>query len=369
MKGFYVDPGEQIDGAVSAIEAIRREMGKRLLILGHYYQQDEVIQHADVIGDSLELSRRAAAETSAERIVFCGVHFMAESADILAGEHQTVYMPNINAGCPMADMAPIRQVEKAWQELQSLGAGWLPVVYVNSTAAVKAFCGKNGGCTCTSSNARQVFQWVFARNKRVWFIPDEHLGTNTAHDIGLPDDAVAVYDPDSPGRSAPAEPGSKQGRLNDAASAINAERLARVRVLVWQGYCHVHMFTVEDVEAARRKYPGARIIVHPETPQVVTRLADAHGSTSQIIRYVEAQPEGVTIIVGTEWHLVKRLARRYRGNRVIVPLRQSVCRDMTRTQEENLLLLLKEWRPENEMHVPPELKHYARLALTRMLSL
>ncbi|MBU4198648.1 MAG: quinolinate synthase NadA [Verrucomicrobia bacterium] len=360
MKGCYMNPGEQIDGAASAIEAIRKELGKQLLILGHYYQRDEVLRHADVVGDSLELSRRAA-ESSAERIVFCGVHFMAESADILTGDNQTVYMPDVNAGCPMADMAPLRQVEKAWADLQARGGGWLPVVYVNSRASVKAFCGMHGGSTCTSSNAAKVFQWVFAQDKRVLFIPDEHLGTNTAHDLGLPDDAVAVYDPDSPGRSAPTEPGSEQGGLT-------ADAIARTRVLVWPGYCHVHMFRIVDIEAARNQYPGAKVIVHPETPKAVTRLADAHGSTSQIIRYVDSQPEGSTIVVGTELHLVERMARQHQGRRVIVPLRPSVCRNMALTNEAKLLLLLEGWLAENEVRVAPELKHPARQALERMLA-
>lgn len=345
-----MNPGEQHAGAASAIEAIRKELGNQLLILGHYYQRDEVLRHADVMGDSLELSRRAA-ESTAERIVFCGVHFMAESAAILAGDQQTVYLPDVKAGCPMADMAPLRHVEKAWTDLQARGGGWLPVVYVNSSAAVKAFCGSQGGSTCTSSNAAKVFQWVFAQGKRIFFIPDEHLGTNTAHDLGLPDNTVAVYDPDR-----------EQGGLS-------ADTLARSRVLVWAGYCHVHIFSIEDIAAARTKHPGAKVIVHPETPQAVTRLADAHGSTSQIIRYVDSQPEGSTIVVGTELHLVERLARQHQGRRVIVPLRPSVCRNMALTNETNLLFLLEEWFAENEVHVAPELKHPARQALRRMLSL
>jgi quinolinate synthase len=345
-----MNQSEQDDGAASAIKAIRAKLGKQTLILGHYYQRDEVVRHADFVGDSLDLSRRAA-ESAAERIVFCGVHFMAESADILTGERQTVYMPDINAGCPMADMAPLRHVAKAWADLQARSEGWLPVVYVNSSAAVKDFCGMHGGSACTSSNAAKVFRWVFAQNKRVFFIPDEHLGTNTAHDLGLPDDAVAIYDPDS-----------KLGGLT-------AEAIAHVRVLVWPGHCHVHIFSVEDIQAARSKYPGAKVIVHPETPKAVTRLADAHGSTSQIIRYVEAQPEGSTIVVGTELHLVERLASRHHGRRLVVPLRPSVCRDMALTNEARLLLLLETWPAENEVHVAPDLKQPARQALSRMLAL
>ncbi len=346
-----MNTGKQANaGRAAAIAAIRRRLGKKLLILGHYYQRDEVLRHADFEGDSLELSRRAA-ESAAGRIVFCGVHFMAESADILTADRQTVFMPDVNAGCPMADMAPLRQVARAWAELQARGGGFLPVVYVNSSAAVKAFCGENGGSACTSSNAAKVFRWVLDQGKRIFFIPDEHLGTNTAHDLGLPDEAVAVYDPDLPG-----------GGLTEA-------NLARVKVLVWLGYCHVHIFAVEDIQAARQKYPGAKIIVHPETPKAVTRLADAHGSTSQIIRYVEAQPEGAAIVVGTELHLVERLARQQQGRRAVAKLRPSACRNMALTNEANLLDLLERWPAANAVRVPPELKAPARQALSRMLEM
>ncbi len=336
---------------VRAIEAVRNKLGKKLLILGHYYQRAEVLRHADVVGDSLELSHRAAAETAAEKIAFCGVHFMAESADSLISDQQSVYMPDVNAGCPMAEMAPLRHVEKAWADLQARSGDFLPVVYVNSSGAVKAWCGREGGSACTSSNAGQVFQWVFAQGKRVFFVPDEHLGTNTAYDLGLPDDSVAVYDPDS------------------KAGGLTADELAGARVLVWPGYCHVHIFAVEDIEAARRNYPDAKIIVHPETPKTVTRMADAHGSTAQIIRYVDVQPEGSTIVVGTELHLVERLARQHLGRRLIVPLRPSVCRNMALTNERNLLDLLENWSEANRVRVAPEFKSNARLALSRMLDL
>lgn len=332
-----------------SIEALRKQWGKKLFILGHYYQQDEVLQHADVTGDSLELSRRAAAEKEAERIVFCGVHFMAESADILSSPHQAIYMPDIHAGCPMADMAPLREVQQVWKDIQAVTTGWVPVVYVNSSAAVKAFCGEHGGSTCTSSNAVKVFQWVLGQGKRILFIPDEHLGANTARDLGLPDEAVAVYDP-----------GKKWG-------GVGVDGIARARVLVWKGYCHVHTFTVDDITSARLRYPGAKIIVHPETPAAAARLADAHGSTSQIIRYVEAAPAGTTVVIGTEFHLVDRLARQHRGRLTIVPLRQSVCRNMILTTEAKLLALLEQWPEEQIVRVSDPLRVNARKALERML--
>ncbi|MBI2440422.1 MAG: quinolinate synthase NadA [Lentisphaerae bacterium] len=344
------------------IEAIRRQWGRKLFIPGHYYQQDEVLAHADVAGDSLELSRRAAQAQEAERIVFCGVHFMAESAAIMSGAHQRVYMPVIHAGCPMADMAPLREVEQVWKDLQAAAEslpeserarqqGWLPVVYVNSSAAVKAFCGAHGGSTCTSSNAPKVIQWAFNQGKRVLFIPDEHLGVNTAYDMGLKDDEVAVYDPGKPW------------------GGVGVAGIARACLLAWKGFCVVHTFTADEVIAARRKYPGAKIIVHPETPAPATRLADAHGSTSQIIRYVEAAPDGATIIIGTEWHLVDRLARQHRARLTIVPLRQSVCRNMKLTTAANLLALLQKWPEENIVSVPEPLRADARKALARMLEL
>ena len=343
-----------------SIEALRKQWGKKLFILGHYYQQDEVLQHADVTGDSLELSRAAAAAKEAERIVFCGVHFMAESADILSSVHQAIYMPDTHAGCPMADMAPLREVLKVWQELQAVAtdlsspersaqAGWVPVVYVNSSAAVKAFCGEHGGSTCTSSNAGKVLQWVLNQGKRILFIPDEHLGVNTAHDLGLPDEVVAVYDP------------------GQAWGGVGVDGITRARVLVWKGYCHVHAFTADDVIAARRQYPSAKIIVHPETPKAACRLADAHGSTSRIIKYVEAAPAGSTVVIGTEWHLVDSLARVHRGRLTIVPLRQSVCRDMILTTEANLLELLEQWSEEQIVRVSEPLRVNARKALARML--
>lgn len=332
-----------------SIEALRKQWGKKLFILGHYYQKDEVLQHVDVTGDSLELSRRAAAEREAERIVFCGVHFMAESAAILSSPCQAIYMPDIHAGCPMADMAPLREVQQVWQELQAVTTGWLPVVYVNSSAAVKAFCGEHGGSTCTSSNAAKLFQWVFNQGKRILFIPDEHLGANTARDLGLPDEAVAVYDP-----------GKKWG-------GVGVDGIARARVLVWKGYCHVHTFVADDITAARRQYPGAKIIVHPETPSSATRLADEHGSTSQIIKYVAAAPAGATVVIGTEWHLVDRLARQHHGRLTIVPLRQSVCRNMILTTEAKLLALLERWPEEQIVRVIEPLRVNARKALERML--
>lgn len=333
------------------IDAIRRELGSRLLILGHHYQNPTVIRHADVTGDSLELARKAAA-SQAERIVFCGVHFMAESADILTTPAQTVYMPETAAGCPMANMADDQQVEKAWAFLRRHGDDWLPVVYVNSTARIKAFCGRTGGSACTSSNAAKVFQWVFAQGKKVFFLPDTHLGVNSAHDLGLPDNQVAIYDYQKP-----------DGGLDPAT-------LKDIRVLVWSGYCPIHVnFKVSDVEAARANYPDAKIIVHPESPKEIVRMVDAHGSTSQIIQYVKAAAPGSTIIIGTESQLVRRLADEYKGKVDIKMLKGSFCPNMAKTNEQNLLRVLRDWPDRNIVKVPASLIPEARLCLERMLKL
>lgn len=333
------------------IDAIRKSLGPNLLILGHQYQNPSVLRHVDVIGDSLELARKAAAST-AERIVFCGVHFMAESADILTGPRQTVYMPETAAGCPMADMADSYTVDKAWSFLQQHGGGWLPVVYVNSTARVKAFCGRNGGSACTSSNAPKVFQWALNQQKKIFFLPDIHLGANSAHDLGIPDEQVVIYDYRHPnGNLAPAD-------------------LERARVIVWGGFCPIHVnFTVADVQAARAAMPDARIIVHPEAPKEVVRIVDAHGSTAQIITYVRNAPAGSTIVIGTESQLVKRLALEHKDRLTIKMLRGSFCPNMAKTNEQNLLKVLRDWPDHHRITVPPALAAEARLCLERMLAL
>ncbi len=333
------------------IEAIRRQSGSQLLILGHQYQGPDVLAHVDVIGDSLELARKAAA-SSAERIVFCGVHFMAESADILTRPDQHVYMPETGAGCPMADMADASAVDRAWSFLRRNGDGWLPVVYVNSTATVKAFCGKNGGSACTSSNAPRVFQWALKQDRKIFFLPDIHLGINSAHDLGIPDEETAIYDYRRPD------------------GGLSAADLHRSRILVWGGFCPIHVnFTVADVQAARSNWPDAKIIVHPEAPKEVVRMADAHGSTSQIITYVRNAAPGSTIVIGTESQLVKRLASEFKDRLSIRMLKGSFCPNMAKTNETNLLRVLRDWPDRNRVRVAQYLAADARLCLERMLSL
>ena len=341
-----------MSNAGQEIDAIRSEWGTRLLILGHHYQRSSVLRHADETGDSLELARKAAALPEAERIVFCGVRFMAESADVLSGPSQAVYMPDPSAGCPMANMATAESMMTAWDTLSGHGDDWLPVVYVNSTAEVKACCGGLGGSTCTSSNAAKVFEWVFSQGKRVLFLPDEHLGVNTARDLGIADDLVLVYDPKQP-----------QGGLDD-------ERIAAARVVVWKGFCIVHVaFTVEQVVRVREALPDAKIIVHPEAPREVVSQVDAHGSTSQIIKYVEQAGEGTTIVIGTEVNLVERLAEKHRGRVSVKALSPSVCANMSKTNEENLLALLRDWPDDDRITVPEAVATDARKSLTTMLQL
>lgn len=334
-----------------SIDAIRKELGSRLLVLGHHYQDPSVLRHADVIGDSLELARAAAA-SQAERIVFCGVHFMAETADILTSRSQTVYMPETGAGCPMAEMADDRQVEGAWALLRKNSDNWMPVVYVNSTARVKAFCGRAGGSACTSSNAPKVFQWALAQNKKIFFLPDEHLGANTATDLGIPDSEVAVYQYRQPN------------------GGLTPEIIERSNVIVWGGFCPIHVvFTTDQIREIRAQSPGALIIVHPETPKEVVRLCDAHGSTAQIIKYVDAAPAGATIFVGTESHLVRRLAEKHKDQRTVKVLHTSICPNMAKTNEQNLLTVLRNWPDRRIVRVPPALAADARLCVERMLAL
>lgn len=337
----------------ASIQKIRQEQGEGILILGHHYQRPAVLKHADAIGDSLELAKRAAVETDATRIVFCGVHFMAESADILTGPTQTVFMPEPDAGCPMAEMASDTQMRSAWGALNERGGGeWLPVVYVNSSAAIKALCGEWGGSTCTSSNASRVFEWVLSQGKRVFFLPDEHLGVNTARDLGINADDVNVFDPLA-----------EDGDLSD-------EQMKRTRIMTWKGYCHVHTaFHPNDVERARNQYPDAKIIVHPETPAEVVSICDAHGSTSQIIKYVEDAMRGDRIFIGTEANLVQRLAKEHEGRVEIEMLSHSLCPNMYMTTEESLLGILHSWSAGNEIHVEKDIADKARSALERMLSI
>lgn len=332
------------------IDAIREVEGQKLLILGHHYQRSSVLMHADEKGDSLELARKAASNPDAEKIVFCGVRFMAESADILTGSEQTVYMPEMAAGCPMARMAGEDSMRDAWDAIGGADAGWVPVVYVNSTAGIKACCGEWGGSTCTSSNAARVFDWVLSQGKRVFFLPDEHLGRNTAHDLGIDDNEIVLYDPSAP------------------VGGISRAVLESTKVLVWKGFCLVHTaFTVDHVASVRKRIPDARIIVHPEAPCAVVRASDAHGSTSQIIKYVEDAEDGVTIVIGTENNLVERLAEEQKGRVTVKALAPSICANMSKINDRNLLDVLANWPRNNIVTVPDAVAGMACESLNTML--
>ena len=335
---------------VEAIWEAKRQLGDRLAILGHHYQRDEVIQFADYRGDSLGLSKRAAALDSAEYIVFCGVYFMAETAAVLCKPQQIVVQPVPEALCPMARLANAQEISVAWDALTDLWDGdLLPLTYQNSIAEAKALVGRHGGAVCTSSNAAHLFHWGFGRQGHILFLPDEHLGTNTALAMGISPEQIGVWDPANP---------------PDPAS------LASCRVVVWKGYCYVHVgFTVRDVARARAAYPDALIVVHPECEHAVVAQADASGSTTGIIQFVEQAPPGSTIYVGTEQHLVERLNRQYE-ERTVLPLAPRVCRTMAMTRMRHLLQVLDcllAGEPRNIVTVEPEIAQWARVALERML--
>jgi quinolinate synthase len=359
-----------LDDALLAerIEAVRRRMGPRLVILGHHYQQDGVIAHADFQGDSYQLSKSAAERADCEAIAFCGVHFMAETADILAnrpekvaargGRRVTVVLPDMAAGCSMADMAAIDQVEDAWADLGTVidTSDVTPVTYINSAASLKAFCGRHGGIVCTSSNARAVLDWAFARRKRVLFFPDQHLGRNTARKMGIPLAEMCVWDPHAP-------------RLGGNERAA----LERSRVILWQGHCSVHaMFKPEHVDAFRANLPGVKVLVHPECAMEVVDKADLVGSTSYIIRQVEAAPPGTAWAIGTELHLVKRLEKNHPEQtvRFLSPV-VCMCATMYRIDLAHLcwsLEHLERGRPVNVIRVDDETARWAVTALERMLA-
>jgi quinolinate synthase len=333
----------------AAIRAARAVLGDRLTILGHHYQRDEIIRFADFRGDSLELSRQAAT-TDSPYIVFCGVSFMAETAAILCSPEQVVIQPVIEALCPMAEMANRAEVSAA---LEALSSVWeeliVPITYQNSNAELKALVGERGGAVCTSSNARRIFEWAFRQGGRIVFTPDEHLGTNTTLDMGIPESELGVWNP-----LRPPEP----------------RTLKDCRVVVWRGFCSVHTgFKVEDVALARATYPGATVVVHPECPRPVVVAADGAGSTSYLIDAVNDAPPGATMVVGTECHLVNRLGTENPGKRV-VPLAERACGTMAMTQTRDLLYVLDglvEGEVRNRVTVPPDVARGARLALEKML--
>ncbi|MFN0137731.1 MAG: quinolinate synthase NadA [Phycisphaerae bacterium] len=344
----------------------KRRLGSRLVILGHHYQQDDVIEYADFTGDSLKLSQLAADQKQAEFIVFCGVHFMAESADILTGGTKAVILPDLSAGCSMADMAHIDQVETAWPVLEEYaGMPITPVTYVNSSAAVKGFVGRKGGACCTSSNAKMVLEWALHgatpdgdpnAGHKVLFAPDQHLGRNTAYALGWPLDSMAVYDP----------------KLPDG--GLTPEQIRAARVLLWKGHCSVHqLFNTKQVDAIRAMPEPWTVLVHPECSWEVCQRAGMVGSTEYIIKTVRDAPAGSHWAVGTEVHLVHRLVKQFADKHVrSVANIQCLCTTMYRIDQKHLYWTLEnlvEGRVVNQIRVDEETAHYSRVALDRMLAL
>jgi quinolinate synthase len=350
-------PAEELERRIAAAKAA---LGSRLVILGHHYQRDEIIRWADFRGDSFKLSQQAAGRREADFIVFCGVHFMAESADVLAADHQRVVLPNLAAGCSMADMADEAQVLACWAQLGEAldrdAASTVPVTYMNSSAALKAFCGERGGVVCTSSNATRVLAWAFERGDRVLFFPDEHLGRNTGDKLAIPDEAMVRWDPRRP------------------LGGNTADALQRARLILWRGWCSVHArFTVGQIDQARRDYPGITVIVHPECRREVVEAADLDGSTEFILETISSAPPGSQWAVGTEISMVNRLAAEH-PDKLIFCLDPVICpcSTMYRIHPAYLAWVLEgllDGRVLNEIVVPEGVKAAARVALGRMLSL
>jgi quinolinate synthase len=359
---------EEMDTRIAAAKAT---LGRRLVILGHHYQRDEVIKFADYTGDSYKLAKQVAKHPDADYIVFCGVHFMAESADVLAAPHQQVILPDLAAGCSMADMADPEQLTMCWKELgEMLGAAdhggvrlqtdsmssVIPVTYINSAASIKAFCGEHGGVVCTSSNAAATLKWAWARGEKILFLPDQHLGRNTAYKMGVPLDRMVVWDP------------------NEVWGGLSPEDVKGARIILWKGHCSVHTrFTVRQIEQLRAQHPNLRVIVHPEVPWDVVQAADDSGSTEYIIKQVTAGAPGSVWAVGTESHLVNRLADTLK-DRTVLSIDQfgCLCSTMFRVSPNHLLWVLEgliDGQVHNRIAVPAEQKHWTKVALDRMLSI
>ena len=349
------------------IAAAKKTLGDRVVILGHHYQRDEVIKFADYTGDSLKLARAAASRGKAEFIVFCGVHFMAESADILRAPHQKVVLPDLAAGCSMADMAAPDQLDICWRELGEMGirtdavensrAGVIPVTYINSSAAIKAFVGAHGGIVCTSTNAAAVMKWAWEHGEKLVMLPDQHLGRNTAFRMGVPLDEMVVWDP------------------NEIWGGLQPEQVKKAKLILWKGHCSVHTrFTVAQIDAFRKKYSTGQVVAHPECTFDVVQAADRSGSTEAIINIVKDSPKGSIWAVATEVHLVNRLAHEVAPERTVVTLDPfgCLCSTMFRVSPNHLLWILEglvTGEVHNQIVVPDDQKRDAKLALDRMLEI
>jgi len=355
LEDFLIMADPEID---SVIEEARKELGGRVVILGHHYQRDDVIKHADLTGDSYQLSVMAS-QTDADYIVFCGVHFMAESADILGKPHQRVILPDLGAGCSMADMASIDQVEDAWEQLRDIGvleSKVAPITYMNSTAAIKAFCGRNEGVVCTSSNAVPLFEIYLKEFDKMFFFPDQHLGRNTGAKFGIPLDKMALWNP------------------HEELGGNTEEQLHEAKLILWRGHCSVHgRFKPWHVDKVRDELPGVQVLVHPECMRDVVEMSDLDGSTSFIIKTVENAPSGSKWAIGTEVNLVNRLQQRFPDKQIrLLAPDLCMCATMYRIAPQNLawaMANLVEGNVVNEIAVDDETKHFANVALERMISL
>ena len=360
LENYLVLPDHTMDARIAAA---REALSRDCVILGHHYQRDEVIRFADFRGDSYKLSQQAAA-AAGKYIVFCGVHFMAESADILSRPGQVTILPDLNAGCSMADMAEITQVEDCWEQLvragvtDDSGSGVTPITYINSTAAIKAFVGERGGVVCTSSNAAAAMRWGFAKNSKLLFLPDQHLGRNTGYAMGIPLNEMVIWDP---------------YMLN---GGLTPERLHSAKIILWKGHCSVHQrFLPEHVENVRAKYPGIRVIVHPECRWEVCQKADGVGSTEGLLRMIREAPSGSMFAVGTEIHLVNRMGKEFAADgKKVITLDDSgcLCTTMFRISPQHLCWALEnlaEGNVVNQIKVKNDVKYWARAALDRMLDL
>ncbi len=355
LEDFLIMPDAEI---AESIEAARSELGKRVVILGHHYQRDDVIKHADLTGDSYQLSVMAS-QTEAEYIVFCGVHFMAESADILGKPEQRVILPDLGAGCSMADMATIDQVEDAWEQLRDIGVldqKVAPITYMNSSAAIKAFCGRHEGVVCTSSNAIPLFDIYLKQFDKMFFFPDQHLGRNTGAKFGIPLDKMALWNP------------------HEELGGNTEEQLLEAKLILWRGHCSVHgRFKPWHVDKVRDEMPGVQVLVHPECMREVVEISDLDGSTSFIIKTVENSPSGSKWAIGTEVNLVNRLQQRFPDKEVrLLAPDLCMCATMYRIAPQNLAWAMEnllDGNVVNEIVVDGDTKHYANIALERMISL
>jgi len=355
LQQLYDTPEEDI---IKNIHALKAELGDQVFILGHHYQREEVFDFADVSGDSLKLAQQAA-DTDAKNIIFCGVHFMAETADILTSEHQAVFLPDLAAGCSMADMANDVQVKQCWQELGTVIEPEdcvTPVTYINSTAALKSFCGEHGGIVCTSSNAQKVLEWSWNKREKILFFPDQHLGENTALMMGIPEDKMIVWDPFQP------------------LGGHSPEAIKRATLILWKGFCSVHqLFKAEHAVTMRNNHVGIQILAHPECSREVCETADFVGSTEAIIQYVQAADSGAKFAIATELNLVNRLRIQHPDKPVwfLSPM-VCMCSTMFRTDPQHLyatLLAIRDGQKDHQIIVPETHKYWAKLSLESMLNL